>query len=205
MNPYIISLHGLPRSGTNYLQFLLEQNFAIERLKIAGKHCPYQPKSYGKMIFISKHPIAWAYSIWNFRHGKKLWSEFIGQPYVSEYSIAHMMFATPFHYWMAFNHHWLKFTGAVHVRHEELEGENAVSFLEWLQKEWRLVKKVEEWVWTSDRMGKNGSPMIGHKYITRPWRKICTEAEERLIMASIDFKLLEALGYGEKRVPTISS
>ena len=68
-----IKQYGLQRSGTNYLAFLLEQNYYVDVWVNRGgwKHGPYTPiNPEMHCIIISKNPFAWivvcVYPIYNY-------------------------------------------------------------------------------------------------------------------------------------------
>ncbi len=67
-----IKIHGLQRSGTNYLAYLINQNFDAKALVNAGgwKHGPYMAHwELGREVHvavITKNPYAWLVSLYNY-------------------------------------------------------------------------------------------------------------------------------------------
>lgn len=83
-----IKIHGLLRSGTNYLQAVMTRNFRVVCLdSTAGGwkhgHCHREPKR--KYVFVVKNPYAWLGSFYNWekihnRTSAQNLAEFIDQP-----------------------------------------------------------------------------------------------------------------------------
>lgn len=71
-----LKVYGLPRSGTNYVQQLLERNFRLRSLGSEGggawKHGPVSTSSIVPAVVVTKHPYTWLRSLrrWEIAHGR---------------------------------------------------------------------------------------------------------------------------------------
>ena len=71
VGPDYTKVHGLLRSGTNYLSKLISYNFkaiVLKHSELGWKHGPCQYEKYSNFIFISKNPYSWLLSF-------KYWEE----------------------------------------------------------------------------------------------------------------------------------
>lgn len=71
VGPDYLKIHGLLRSGTNYLSKLISSNFkaiVLKHSELGWKHGPCQYEKFSNFIFISKNPYSWLLSF-------KYWEE----------------------------------------------------------------------------------------------------------------------------------
>lgn len=112
-----IKIHGLQRSGTNYISFLINNNFIDTEclINVGGwKHGHYcAPWSLGQevhVVLVVKNPYAWLVSIYkylkpslsfgNFIKRPLVWGEPSGSPYL-------LRSCNPIQYWNDMNFHWM--------------------------------------------------------------------------------------------------
>jgi len=69
-----VKIHGLMRSGTNFLEFLILRNFGVSPLvnEPVWKHGPINKDLKANTIIIFKEPFSWLYSIYNYSNTNNL-------------------------------------------------------------------------------------------------------------------------------------
>lgn len=120
-----IKVHGLQRSGTNYLGHLIEENFENTKslMNVGGwKHGPYcAPWSLGRevhVLTITKNPYSWLVSLYYYWSETDIgpdltnvsFGEFVRSKAVFEQQqgIPYLMLASnPVQHWNSMNYHWL--------------------------------------------------------------------------------------------------
>jgi len=124
MNTSLIKIYGLQRSGTNYVSYLMNENFINSKMlvNIGGwKHGHYIPCDKSNVITVFKNPYAWLWSVYKYwGPDKKLnigpnlenvsFEEFIKSKAVFEpqNSIPYLIrAANAVEYWNNMNYHWL--------------------------------------------------------------------------------------------------
>jgi len=191
-----VYLRGLPRSGTNFLEYLLRENFDIE-LRKNSKHgiipIPDQPDV--RLCYITKHPIDWIQSLYAYGHSRTNvyiseydWPKFVFKPIVMLTGSRGMWFRSPVDVWNGYLNHYRSWQCAVHIKLEELTPET----LEKLQVLWGLKRKGNL-VWTKSSMNSNGKP-TGQPFRARRrdgmWKR-------EMIKFVEEIALLEEFGYGQ--------
>lgn len=109
-----LNLVGPFRSGTNWLQALLELNHDVRLVPAAGfKHHPVPASVDGPVVGVLKDPLAWLVSMWRYvgdvgaQHTRcgDTWSHFLVEPlevfHGGVEGFPHQRFATPVDYWNA--------------------------------------------------------------------------------------------------------
>lgn len=107
-------LSGPFRSGTNWLQALLELNHDVRLVPAAGfKHHPVPASLDGPVVGVLKDPLAWLVSMWRYvndvgaQHTRcgPTWATFLVEPLEVFHGgitgFPHQRFATPIEYWNA--------------------------------------------------------------------------------------------------------
>lgn len=192
-----VHLHGLPRSGTNYLEYLLKENFKVP-VQSGSKHgimrVPDTPDR--RIIFITKHPLDWLISYYDYGikteslfEDKVKWEKFLTTPLVIKTGPKGMWFRYPIYYWNCHNNHYTKWQNARHVRHMDLN----IKYLQALSEDWHMPRHPKRWVNTPMNMGTNAQPMSG-RY--RPkGRDRYTQETMKIVMDQVEWGLMRRLGY----------
>ncbi len=130
-----LNLVGPFRSGTNWLQALLELNHDVRLVPAAGfKHHPVPASAHGPVVGVLKDPLAWLVSMWRYvndvgaRHTRcgATWDDFLVTPLEVFHGgiegFPHQRFATPVDYWNAMGANLLSLPGqrCRVVRYEDL-------------------------------------------------------------------------------------
>lgn len=175
-----IKVFGLPRSGTNYLEFMLSKNFYVDipRFKLEWKHGETSNNNFRNKIFITKNPFSWIYSFYNFIqsysfYGKKRaimfcfkenlsFDEFIKTPFKCEfYPFANNKNFKVFHNSENIIHHYNKmnnnwFTYAKHIKYESFL-ENTEEQLNEIQKFFKITKRNNYFFYPKNDLKPGGS------------------------------------------------
>jgi hypothetical protein len=117
-----LKIYGLPRSGTNYLQFMLVNNFKVKVLLLDHGWKHDRIVSSLPSIAIVKNPFSWLVSMYLFsklRCGmfhlpqEITFSDYIRYPFIWDTDVAgkgsrlvYQTFVNPIHYWNDMNCHW---------------------------------------------------------------------------------------------------
>ena len=114
-NTEYIKIHGLQRSGTNYLTYLLKRNIGAEVLVNAGgwKHghycAPWVLDQEVHVVVMTKDPYSWLVSYYNYSKPNKTFSEFVrNQVVFGEDSGTPALYyaANPIQHWNNMYFHW---------------------------------------------------------------------------------------------------
>jgi len=126
-----VKTHGLLRSGTNYMQKLLENNFYVvcpgpSEGGWKHGHCIYEPEK--KYVFLVKNPYAWLYSFrnWEIIHNRSL-AKSLGEFATQLLSHTQLMkewdLNTPVEAWNRAHASWLSYCdreNTIFIRYEDL-------------------------------------------------------------------------------------
>jgi hypothetical protein len=218
----IIKQYGLPRSGTNYARYLIEQNYKTRVIvdKEGWKHGYISnnlpPRR--KCVLVCKNPFSWLSSIYQF-HSKTDWSdihikkpksmseflrvEFIG--YHLGNLIAHK---NPITCWNDMHRHWLAIKHTKRLvsilRHEDLIN-NAEESLRKLASELLLVKKGTTFIDTKNTFGRIGDGIVRPTnnlfptlyYQNKTYMELFSQEDVTWINNQIDTEIVTKLNYGD--------
>jgi len=126
----IVKVHGLPRSGTNYLTKLIKLNFpdviCASGSELGWKHGPIAGPSRRGFVVIVRHPLAWleAFHHWEVAHGRST-AETVGEFLVTDVSHPELVqtweTADPLAIWNSASTSWLESPNQPEfVRYEDL-------------------------------------------------------------------------------------
>ena len=194
-----IKLHGLPRSGTNFLQKVLEANFFV-RVCAQRKHFPAQYEV-EQRVFITKHVVDWVLSFYEFAVKTKLytgrteWAEYLRSGLAPQFGVRNMWFANPAHVWNAYNHHYLNHKDILHIQWEMLLDETKRErVLEFVGDHCRLKKRGANWVFPPERIDPLGKS-TAEPFTPRERASRYTDEQIAFVMGEANQQLLERLRY----------
>ena len=195
-----VYIRGLPRSGTNLLEYVLKENFDVN-VKSSSKHgiIPIPDNPDIRLCFITKHPIDWILSLYMYgwergsifksEHG---WPNFVYEPIIMLTGPKGMWFRSPVDVWNCYNNHYRTWVNAIHIRLQDF----GVNTLSALSKAWGLKHKNNKLVWSHSSMNTNATP-TGQPFKQRSREGMWTPIMEHTVMSWVDMKLFRRLGYAE--------
>ena len=163
-----IKTYGLPRSGTNFLEFVLRMNFSINIPMIdkgGWKHTDFpRINSIIPSIYILKHPLSWFVSIYKFSlsypeifelENELSFDEFLLSKYTWNENVTpigkenglfekKISFSDPIECWNEMNQKWSK-RCSFKIRYESLLGNN--DLLLEIEKKFKLKRKTKDFLW----------------------------------------------------------
>lgn len=170
-----IKIHGLQRSGTNYVQFLLNENLETEVLANIGgwKHGPYCfPWSLYQevhIIVVVKNPYYWLFSLYNYWKEKKLGMN-LENCFFNQFLRSNTFFeqgkgipclyraSNPVQYWNNMNFHWCSIrmnTKKLLIIPYEAALENPEEIVNLISEELKINKKTN-FKLTTKKLEPNG-------------------------------------------------
>ena len=157
----IVQLHGLPRSGTNFLKKVLETNFYV-RVDAKLKHFPAR-YGVGQLVFVSKHPVDWVLSLFEFELTCNLtdshtdWDKYLEAGIVTQFGLKNAWFANPVQIWNAYLHHYVNHRDMIHAQWEQLcNPDTRDGYLEGLGRQLHLPRKRDTFEFHVDRLDPQG-------------------------------------------------
>jgi len=218
--PKRVMIHGLQRSGTNFVQFLLERNFHVQTtpMRAAGKHGPWcAPDPWERLdavVVISKPPYAWMVSLFeqvglNRRYeGGKTFSDFLRRPCSAPLREGPWQAASPAWLYNAAYNNWLAIGrlkwNVAYVRYEDLlDPANIGKELSRLKFELGLsTEEGSEWVYPHSYMGTTGQQREGEEEkqrasVERFQNALSFFGEDDLpfVNTQLERRVMEGLGY----------
>lgn len=195
-----IRLHGLPRTGTNWLEYTLKANFLCE-VESASKHgvigCPDRKDR--PVIFITKHPLNWLMSVYDYgknRSGAIFITESTGFETFLTSGITMltgpkgMWFPNPIQVWNCMNHHYRTWQHAHHVRQEDFRPDD----LEIIKNKWGLKPRNPYFNITDQSMNTNATP-TGQRFRAKRQSDWYTPETMVWVMTQVNMRLMKELGY----------
>jgi len=116
-NKNYIKIHGLQRTATNYVSYLIDEN--IENTKCLvniggwkhGHYCvPWTLDREIDVVVVTKNPYAWCLSLYNYTKPQMSFDQFIKRPIIfgePKGSPFLLKAANPIQHWNSMNFHWL--------------------------------------------------------------------------------------------------
>ena len=197
-----IYIRGLPRSGTNLLEYVLKENFDVN-IKSASKHgiIPIPDNTDIRLAYISKHPIDWILSLYAYgwerssvfesEHG---WPNFVYKPIVMLTGPRGMWFRSPVDVWSCYYNHYSTWKRAIHIRLQDF----GINTLAALGKRWSLKHKNNKLVWPPYSMNTNAIP-TGQQFRRRSRQGMWTPDMEATVMSWVNMTLFKRLGYTDAK------
>jgi len=217
-----LKIYGLPRSGTNFFEFMLAKNFHVSNLtfEFGWKHGPPISKMPYKSLFIIKNPYAWLRSIFlyalrrerifhitsdinfhDFLRRQYIWDSDMFGPYSSK---VFQQSKNPIIHWNNLNKQWLE--SSVLVRYEDLLA-NTNKIFKRLELEEKLKRRTANIMWPSkeikpgqirvDTSNKNYYKKTNY-YLEKKYMRYFTEESLRHIENFIDKDLLKRFCYNQE-------
>jgi hypothetical protein len=192
-----VYIRGLPRSGTNLLEYILKENFNVY-VQSASKHgiIPIPDNKELRLAYITKHPVDWLVSIYAYGWGNENlfiseseWPDFVDQPIVMLTGPRGMWFPSPVHVWNCYIHHYNTWRNAIHIQLERFKLDTLVK----LQKAWSLEARRSPLILTPYSMNTNATP-TGQRYRKRRRDGVTSEIANK-IMKQVNMELFERMGY----------
>lgn len=151
-----IKIHGLLRSGTNYLEVLLRRNFYVECLapwEHGWKHGPCEYSTSGRYVFLVKDPYAWLVSFrnWERLHNRTTTdrlAEFAREPVTHPDLAKAWGVSTPVQAWNRTLSGWRALDGKANtlfIRYEDLLRDLEAE-LEHIRQHFGLMRRRPEFV-----------------------------------------------------------
>ena len=199
-----VYIRGLPRSGTNLLEYVLKENFDVN-IKSASKHgiipVPDEPEI--RLAFITKHPVDWILSLYAYGVERPdiyvsnyKWPEFVKRPLVMITGPRGMWFRSPVDVWNCYHNHYRTWKNAVHIMHRSF----TVNTLAMLQKLWALKVKQSPLIWPPYSMNTNATP-TGQVYKPRKRQGMWNDGLIKWVMDRVNMELFRKLGYHKQDRP----
>jgi len=215
-----VKIFGLPRVGTNYARYLLENNYIVNVLVDRGgwKHGYISPALHPKRrcIMLCKNPYSWLRSAFNYYsqpHGEVVsvnidsFDSFLR----SEFTLAHLgmilAFANPIECWGQMNRHWLHIPLTERslslVRYEDLLADPQ-KVIAMLAARWKLASKSNIFntpigllVPTKDEeeMVEDESEFDKTYYTEERYLSVYTQEQISLVKSKIDVGIVKRLQY----------
>lgn len=218
---HIIKQFGLPRSGTNFVRFLLENNYkdVLVHVDTEGWKHGYVPDCLPvdrKCVVMHKHPLSWLVSAFRFLGRRVVFSEgdtfetFLRSKFwVMNKSQEHrncIVYQDPVECWNEMNRHWAKFcllsSARAMVGYDKLvkDPEQALAPLvaAWglERKDGELVIPKEVLLPSTDGESRMGARSFNSSYYaSEAYREMYTPAREASVMSRVDKSVLKELGY----------
>lgn len=214
-----VKQHGLQRTGTNLIKYLLECHYAVQvDVNIGGwKHGQHKTGNKRPFIFTTKSPFSWLQSIFRYhqqvtgerrrqKHPKKAFARFLRSEYLFEGDHAE----SPLTHWNTMNRHWLHEADAdvvwSHVRFEDL-----LTMPEAVCARIAAacgIERVEEDFWHPEMNMKRGSETTSETaetfnfayYLNLEYMSWYSLADLDYVEKKADALLVEQLGYRELMV-----
>jgi hypothetical protein len=196
-----IYIRGLPRSGTNLLEYVLKENFDVN-VKSGSKHgiIPIPDNKDICLCYITKHPVDWVLSLYAYGYKRpdslfrssSLWPNFVYTPLIMLTGPKGMWFRTPVDVWNCYHSHYSTWHNAIHIKLEDF----TINTLNMLQKRWALKRTSEKLVWSRYSMNTNATP-TGQMFRKRKRKGMITPEIKEWVMSQVDTGIYQRHGYGE--------
>lgn len=208
--PPVIKVHGLLRTGTNYMQKLLNNNFDVVCLgdtESGWKHGPCNYKSYINYVFLVKNPYSWVRSFmeWEKIHkriGGITLEEFLVAPVSHPELREAWSVSNPVEAWNRTLESWTRYMSrgnVVFIRYEDLLG----SFdeqMSGIRDSLGLDMKSDSFVNITARADNWKTPkprksLDRDYYLNKTYLEECTPGEMNIIAANLDDQIVRQFGY----------
>jgi hypothetical protein len=223
-NDVRIKEFGLPRSGTNYTRFLIEENYQAIIIvdKEGWKHGYISPQlpSNRKCVLVCKNPFSWLISAYNYYQTSR--NECVSmnvrsvQQFIrSEFALYHLKillsYKNPIQCWNNMNRHWMSISNTGRklfiVKHEDLLID-AQSLLDIMANRFSLLKKRKTFKNTSQafRPAADTPVRLANKkfksdyYTHAQYMDKFSENDLEFIKKELDAEVIERLGYSKNFV-----
>lgn len=214
LKPIYLKIYGLPRSGTNYLQFMIERNLKIYVLntKKGWKHGRIQSDEITS-VAIFKNPFSWLVSVYAFAIKRPKifhinpnisFKDYIRKEFVMDTDISgpgsehvYQLSSNPIQHWNYMNDHWFSHAD-FWIRYEDLL--DRAQCLEHIANFFRI--KVKEFVYPNTRIDPGRSRNVGttpnQNFIPNEYMNLYEKEDIDFVNKELNPILCERLNYAQR-------